>query len=109
MSLLTLMDKSATVYHLAIYGGAGVQTLQEKWQSSGTAIVCAIQPLDAQDIALTEGHYGQGAKLFCDVTVDIKEGDKVVSDGISYIVRGVQNFNFGRNPHKECIISQPQT
>jgi hypothetical protein len=108
MSFLSLLDKQATIYHLAIYGGSGVSLLQEKWQSSGTNINCAIQPLDVQETALTEGSYGQGVKMFCDVTVDIKEGDKVVFDGIRYVVRGVQNFNFGRNAHKEVIMAEPE-
>lgn len=110
MSFLSLMDKQATLYHLAIYGGSGVQLLQEKWQASGTDFVCAVQPLDVQETALTEGQYGQGAKLFCETTVPIKEGDRVVlSDGRVFIVRGVQVFDFGRNAHLEVIVTAPDS
>lgn len=110
MSFLSLMDKQATLYHLAVYGGSGVQLMQEKWSSSGVAFNCAVQPLDVQETALTEGQYGQGSKLFCEVTVPIKEGDRVIlADGRNFIVRGVQAFDFGRNAHLEVIVTRPDT
>lgn len=103
-----LLDKTATVYHLEIYGSTGDDAFKKRWQVAGTTIVCALQPLDAQETAIYEGEFGKGARLFCDAGVDIRAGDKVVlADGRIYHVRGVQSSDFGRHAHIEALLTQP--
>lgn len=111
MSLLSLFDKAATVYHLAIYGSTGDDRYKEKWQASGTTVYCALQPMDAAASMLTGGQYGQGARMFCRLGEDIREGDKVVYAGVygtrTYIVRGIEFHDYGRNSHQEILLDEP--
>lgn len=103
-----LLDKTATVYHLEIYGSTGDDAYKKRWQAAGTTVVCALQPLDAQESAMFEGEFGKGAKLFCDTGNDVRAGDKVVlEDGRIYHIRGVQTFDYGRHAHIEALLTQP--
>lgn len=105
-----LLDKTATVYHLAIYSASGDGLYKKQWQNTGSTISCAVQPLDAQETAIYEGEFGKGARLFCDAGVDIRAGDKVVlADGRIYHVRGIQSFDYGRHAHIEALLTQPTT
>lgn len=105
MSLLSLFSMDAMIYPLQKYGSTGDNQYKERFRTTGTAFKCMIQPLDSTDQALTDGQYGQGMKLFCCSAVAIKEGDKITSGGKTYHVKGVQDFNYGMNAHKESILT----
>lgn len=104
----SLMNIDATVYQLVQAATSGDDKYIERYETSGTAFRCAIQPADATDTAMTDGHYGRSFKMFCDRSVTLKVGDKILAKGREFFVQGVQDYDFGRFvAHKEVILSLP--
>lgn len=70
----------------------------------------ALQPLNDKDAALYEGVFGRTFQFFCDGTIDIQEGDKLVdtNTGVSYRVvsGGVVRRSFGSIDHLKVICER---
>lgn len=64
---------------------------------------CHVQPLEPAVSEDLVGGFGKDWLMFC-ACLDIKEGDKVIVGSDEYRVSGVENFNFGQNPHMEILI-----
>lgn len=70
-----------------------------------TAAMADIQPASSNRINETGGRIGKTYVGFVDVLVDVKEGDKVVASGKTYMVKGVSIWS-GANllDHKELSL-----
>lgn len=64
----------------------------EEYQLLGT-IFGAIRPLNANDAFLTEGIPFETLKVYCDIDEDLKEGDKIISDNKTYVVKNVRKYS----------------
>lgn len=64
-----------------------------------------IQPANAELTAVSEGAYGQTYRAFTPCS-GIAIGDRVTVSGsnVSYIVRGVNDWNYGNIPHLELVL-----
>lgn len=50
--------------------------------------------------------YSKMWTMWCDIEQDIREGDKIVYNGIVFYVKGVQYFNNGINKHIETLLQK---
>lgn len=57
-----------------------------------------IKPMTEEQSSVNGNQYGQGFILLCDKDTDLRESDRVASEGITYTVRGVAVHS--RGPHK---------
>lgn len=71
-----------------------------------TAYNADIQPATPERIELVQGRFGATFTAFVDATVDIKEGDQVLTeDNKRYSVKGVQKWqNAGLLDHIELVL-----
>ena len=93
-------DQTITVRSLRLYSAT------EEYREVGT-IKGIITPVKAEDIMLTEGNPAEQFKLYCDINEDLKEADKVVCDGVEYVVKTIRKFNFKRLSRIEAFINKP--
>lgn len=64
-----------------------------------------IQPLDPERIEIYNGRMGKTWAAFIDSSVDVKEGDIIVTDGKRYGVKAVSTWqSAGLLDHRELII-----
>lgn len=64
-----------------------------------------IQPSGVERTQMAEGRFGQVFDAFVDATIDIKEGDQLVANGVKYSVKGVTKWDgAGLLSHKELLI-----
>lgn len=70
-----------------------------------TASSADIQPSSVERTQFAEGHFGAVFDAYVDVSLDIKEGDQVVTNGKRYSVKGVSRFeDGGMLPHKQLLL-----
>ncbi len=93
-------DQTITVHRLQLYA------YTENYMPAGT-IKGIITPVKAEDVILTEGDPAQQFKMYCDINEDVKEADKLICDGVEYIVKTVRKFNFRRLSRIEAFINKP--
>lgn len=64
-----------------------------------------IQPASPELIAISEGALGQTYKAFTTVS-GVQIGDRITVSGVNdhYIVRGVDDWNWGMLPHIELVL-----
>lgn len=78
-----------------------------RWGMSATftAYNADIQPASQERVQMVEGRFGAVYTAFVEATVDIKEGDQVVTSGKRYAVRGVQTWSgAGLLDHLELVL-----
>ena len=81
---------------------------KRSYVSTGT-IDCHIQRADDRNSAIDVQVYGATHKLWCDISIDIKDGDKVIdSAGNEYLVVAVRidGVDWAINQHQEVILRQ---
>lgn len=93
-------DQTITVRRLQLY------SYSSDYQTIGT-IKGIITPVKAEDIMITEGDPVKQFKLYCDTNEDLKEADKVVCEGVEYIVKTIRKFKFRRLSRIEAFINKP--
>jgi hypothetical protein len=74
-----------------------------------TAVACHLQPLDPEKTALASGVYGKTYRIWCDISVNILEGDQLRDENDNiYKVRkgGVKSRSFGSIEYKEILIEK---
>jgi hypothetical protein len=91
--------KSISVYRLASASS------KESYALQGT-ILGYIAPMSAQEAFITDGNPAQQYKLFADYSADVKKTDRLTYDGISYLVTGIQKFDFGAMRRLEASLEQ---
>lgn len=71
-----------------------------------TAYSADIQPASQERVEFVSGRIGAVFTAFVDATVDIKEGDQVLSNGKRYSVKGVQRWQgAGLLDHIELLLT----
>lgn len=45
-------------------------------------------------------------RIWCDESVDVREGDELTAGGFSYFVRAKKKFLVGNNQHIELVVEQ---
>lgn len=78
-----------------------------KYSMSATLTVASadIQPMGVERTQLLGGKYGQLWDAYVDVSLNIKEGDQIVTNGKRYSVKGVVEWNgAGLLSHKELTL-----
>lgn len=93
-------DQTITVHRLQLY------SYTENYMPHGT-IKGIITPVKAEDVILTEGDPVKQFKMYCDINEDVKEADKLVCDGVEYIVKTIRKFDFRRLSRIEAFINKP--
>lgn len=98
------LDKIATVERLQ---PNLTDTDKEKYYAVGNynAVKINIQPASAELTAITEGAYGQTFQGFVTVS-GLKIGDRltVSGSGDKFIIKGIEDQNWGPIPHLELVL-----
>lgn len=76
----------------------------EEYQLLGN-IMGAIRPINANDAFLTEGIPFETLKLYCEIDENVQEGDKIIFDEKSYIVKNVRKYHLKDIERLEAFIS----
>ncbi len=93
---------SAAIYRLPTTAGQKqAYPAAPSWTIEG-----AMVPFDRKSHALEGGQYTDPHELYVEGTADIRVGDKVTVDSVTYYVRKVFPANFGGMPHKRCSLSR---
>lgn len=70
-----------------------------------TAAQADIQPASQERLEMIGGRFGATYVAFVEQSVNIKEGDRISSEGKVYMVKGVSNWeSVGLLQHKELIL-----
>lgn len=97
-------DKTGSVERLTVTVG---DSDKEQYQAvTGLeAIKLNVQPASAELTAISEGVFGQTFRAFVG-PLSLKIGDRITISGANtkYIVKGIQNFNWGPIPHLELVL-----
>lgn len=96
------LDKVATVYRES---PTASDNDKEAYATIYPSIRINIQPASAELVAVAEGVYGQTSLGFVSVS-GIQIGDRVTVSGTgdSYIVRGINDWNYLPIPHCEIVM-----
>ena len=84
-------------------GFVGASTVKKSFSTHIASFPCHIQPLDATLAQALPGGIGKNWLMVCPV-LDIKEGDKVIAENITYNVTAVETYKMGGNTHMEISI-----
>lgn len=78
---------------------------KQNYSATFTAYQADIQPLSAARGNQADGRVAAGFQGFVDASVDVREGDQIVSGGYTYSVRGVAHYQgAGLLDHRELIL-----
>ena len=67
-----------------------------------------LRPLSEVQASDNGFQFGQAFVLLVDTSVDLKESDDVVVDGVTYKVKGVANHDRGGLAHRRALITLPE-
>lgn len=102
MSISSLYDKTVITKRLA----AVVGTNKETWGTNLTQLQMTIHPVETQQQNLNDGGFYNTLKAWCDVNADVLIGDRVIDGSVTYTVRGVSRYDFGRNSHLRLTLAR---
>lgn len=98
-------EKIVTAINRQTYSGSPAVS---SYASIGTA-TCYLRPLNEEQSSMNGMQYGQAYSAIFETSVDIREADKIVIDGIEYTVRGVVNHDRGgQTAYKRCLLMKPE-
>jgi len=101
MGLKHFLNKSVIILRLKAVSGH-----KKGFVSTGT-IDTHIQRIADESSFEIYGVYGATHKAWCDVSEDIKNGDKIIDpDGNEYSVVAVNKQDFGMSTHLEIILKK---
>lgn len=102
MSFRSLLDKTCTIQEKSVtYSDTGSPT--KAWTDKATGVKCAIQTMSGEDASQARSEKLQVTHfMFFEFSTDVVVGNKIISDGIDYIVKRVDNAA-GRGHHKEVL------
>lgn len=66
-----------------------------------------IMPIKAEDLMISEGNPAEMHKLYADIYSDIKEADKIESEGETFIVKNLKKLEYRSLSRIEAIIIKP--
>lgn len=99
MPISKLYNKRVATQRLSAVSGSRKET----WQTNLAVLACAIHPLESNETILNGGIF-RGFKLFCASGADLAIGDRVIDGSSTYTVKGLSDFDFGRNQHIEAVL-----
>jgi hypothetical protein len=99
-----VFEKSLSLHRLV----SNQENTEEEYQYQGQ-IKGVIMPIKAEDLILSEGNPAKMFKLYTGFEVDLKETDKLLCDGVEYLVRNVRRLEFRALSHAEAIIYKPNS
>lgn len=80
---------------------------QHLFQASGSS-ACFLQPL-SRVASQAEGiSFGKGFNCYLPVNADVMEGDRLVINGVTYGVRGLTTWSYGKLAHKIAMLEFKQ-
>lgn len=98
---LFFANSEITIYR-ARFKGSNKYT----YSATGTVQSADIQPLDPNRVEAVGGRVFKTWRAYVDTSVDVKEGDQIVSGGVRYGVQGVSKWEgAGLLDHYELIIT----
>lgn len=71
-----------------------------------STIDCHIQQLSDQNDSIAIANYGATHKCWIDISMDVRDGDKVIHDGNEYQVVAIdkKDYGFAMNEHRELFL-----
>jgi hypothetical protein len=93
-------------HQIVIRRGVDIGGGKRHYVSTGTVDV-HLQRIDDRNDSVSGQLYGASHRLWCDISIDIKDGDKVIdSAGNEYLVVGVRTdgVDWAINQHKELFL-----
>ena len=79
--------------------------LKFKYSATFTTYVADIQPLEEQRTNLVDGRIGKTYEAYVDASIDVREGDQIVTSGQIYAVQAVSTFSgAGLLDHTSLIL-----
>lgn len=80
--------------------------LKFAYSATFTAYQADIQPVEAERVERMAGRIGKTYEAWVDASIDVKEGDQVVSSGLTYAVTAVSiHQGAGLLDHKYLIMT----
>ena len=104
MSIERFFTKSVNTQRLVKLGGVGADKDTEIWEAKLTGVLCHIQTWMAGETGY-EGIKFPTHSMWCDVGIDIIEGDRVIDGTKTYEVMSVEELDYGKNPHLSIALS----
>jgi hypothetical protein len=75
----------------------------------GIASTVYLRTMNDEQTALNGLQFGQGFICICDVTLDIRFGDRVTIEGATYVVKGVAKHDRGSYcDYMRLMLTKPQ-
>ncbi len=65
---------------------------------------CTIQPSESSVSQVLDGSFYQSYMLICATGLDLKVGDRIIDTSRTFIVKGVEVYDYGKNQHIEALI-----
>lgn len=98
-----ILDKRAFVARLSPNSDDNDKEMYVEIVPGGISI--NIQPANAELVAITDGAFGQTFRAFTTYS-GLQIGDQITVSGVNtkYIVKGVNDWNFGPIPHLELVL-----
>ncbi len=78
---------------------------QEGWVNNGTCLG-HLQPTRIEVTHMVEGALFKTFYWWCPLATDIKEHDRLIIDGDTYVVSGVDKWTMGSNPHAKALVQK---
>lgn len=103
MGITSFYNSTATTSRLTDIGGT---SKRQDWQANVTSFACAIHPTNGE-LSLIEGSaFYNMFKMFCDKSLDIEIGDRVIVGSDIYTVTGKMLYNnFGGRSNEHMRLS----
>lgn len=104
-------QKSIAVYRQTYSGTPAISSflLQYGTTTGVSAVTGYLRPLGEEASSMNGIQYGYGFNLIVETAIDIKEGDQVVIDSVTYNVRGVVNHDRGTaTQYKRCLMTKSE-
>ena len=107
MSISSYFNKTGLLYKRTL--GATNEYGEKSWTETSSSISCALQPLARIEDGYVVINSGKSIRsthtIYCAITVDIEEGDKVVIDGQTFRVLLVSD-DAGRGNHLKVRVEE---
>lgn len=104
MSITSFFGRSVNTQRLTLVAGSN----RTSFQANETGVSCAIHPLNPEQSITEYGAVYKAFKMFCDSSVDIIVGDRVIDGSTTYTVKAVYQMDdvSSENTHLKVILYQ---
>jgi len=103
MSISAFYNKTVSTQRLTVVASSN----KEIFSTNEAAISCAIHPLSPKEALSSGGAFFNTFKMFCAVSEDIEDKDRVIDGSDTYTVQSVAIFDdVVGNTHKEIVLTK---